>query len=64
MGSADFAPARQMVEVFHEVSDKIGNPLGRLQEVLDVDVPQFINLVHEVEVPAIVPRSGRESGSG
>ena len=64
VGSADFAPARQMVEVFHDVSEKIDNPLGRLQEVMDVDVPQFINLVHEVEVPAIVPRSGRERGSG
>ena len=64
VGSADFAPARQMVEVFQDVSEKIDNPLGRLQEVMDVDVPQFINLVHEVEVPAIVPRSGRERGSG
>ena len=60
MGSADFAPARQMVEVYQDVSAKIDGPLGRLQQVMDVDVPQFINLVHEVEVPAIVPRSGRQ----
>ena len=64
VGSADFAPARQMVEVFQDVSEQIDEPLGRLQQVMDVDVPQFINLVHEVEVPAIVPPSRRERGEG
>jgi hypothetical protein len=49
VGSADFAPARQMVEVYQDVSAQIDGPLGRLQQVMDVDVPQFINLVHEVD---------------
>ena len=70
MSSADFAPTQQAQEVYVDFSGKIDPYLMRLEEVIDKDVSEFENLVHELEVPAIVPlsahagseKTGREVG--
>ncbi len=56
VSSADFAPTQQAQEVYVDFSSKIDPHLMRLEEVIDKDVSEFENLVHELEVPAIVPR--------
>lgn len=58
VASADFAPARQMVEVYEDVSARVTPYLDTLNEILETDVQEFINLVNEMEVPAIVSRPG------
>ena len=55
--AADFAPPNQAHEVLEELSGRLDERLNRLQSVIDEDVANFDNLVHELEVPAIVPRS-------
>ena len=57
VASADGAPTRQSYEVFDDLSGRIDRQLGALQRVVDEDVAAFINLVHELEVPAIVPKT-------
>ena len=57
VGSADFPPTKQAHEVFEDLSSRIGSQLERLQEIMDKDVPEFVNMLHELEIPAIVPRS-------
>ena len=52
---ADFAPPKQVYEVFDDLSSRIGPHLQRLEEVIDEDVDQFINLINELDIPAIVP---------
>ena len=56
VASADFAPARQMVEVYEDVAARVTPYLDTLNEILETDVQEFINLVNEMEVPAIVSR--------
>ena len=34
---------------------RIDSQLERLQEVIDQDVSQFMDMVHEMKIPAIVP---------
>ena len=55
VAAADFAPPRQTYEVFKDFNGRLEPQLQRLQEVVDKDVPEFENLVHELEIPAIVP---------
>ena len=55
VASADFAPPKQAYEVFESVSSRITPHLQRLDEVIDQDVAQFINLINELDIPAIVP---------
>lgn len=55
--SADFAPTRQAHDVFSDLSGRIDVQLRSFQEAVDKDVSGFVNLVHELEIPAIVPRS-------
>ncbi len=57
VAAADFAPPKQAFEVFQEVSARIEPHLVRLQEIFDKDVSEFDNLVHELGIPAIVPRT-------
>ena len=52
---ADFAPPKQAYEVFDDLSSRIGPHLQRLEEVIDEDVARFINLINELDIPAIVP---------
>ena len=57
VASADFAPPQQVHEVFRELSARIEAQQALLQEVVEQDVNNFINLVHELEIPAIIPSS-------
>ena len=56
VANADFAPPKQAYDVFDYVVSRIDPQLQRLQEVVDKDVSEFENLVHELEIPAIIPR--------
>ena len=55
VASSDSAPTKQSYDVFADLSGRIDVQLRSLQQVLDEDLDRFINLVHEMEVPAIVP---------
>ena len=55
VAAADFAPPRQTFEVFDDFNGRLEPQFQMLQEVVDKDVPKFENLVHELEIPAIVP---------
>ena len=55
VASADFAPPQQVHDVFRELSSRIDAQLGLLDEVAQQDVTEFINLVHDLEIPAIIP---------
>ena len=57
----------------HAQSDEIGDTISTpptisaraatgTAPVMDGDVPRFVDLVHELEVPAIVPDTGEDSG--
>ncbi len=54
LSSADFAPTRQSLQVFDQLSGRIDARTALLQDVIDEDVPRFVNLVHELEIPTIV----------
>jgi hypothetical protein len=53
--SADFAPTHQSYDVFDELSDRVDEQLDRLRDVIDKDVPAFVGLIHELEIPPIIP---------
>ena len=55
VAAADFAPPRQTYDAFEDFNGRLEPLFERLQEVVDKDVPQFENLVHELEIPAIIP---------
>ena len=55
VAAADFAPPKQTYEVFEDFNARLAPQFQQLQEVVDKDVPEFENLVHELEIPAIVP---------
>ena len=55
--AADFAPPTQAYAVYDEVVARIEPQLERLQTVIDEDVSAFDNLVHELGIPAIVPKT-------
>ena len=55
--AADFAPPKQAYEVYDAVVARIDPHLQRLQTVIDDDVSAFENLIHELGIPAIVPKS-------
>ena len=56
VGIADFAPPQQTYQVFEEITGRIDAQTKILTDVLDQEVPKFMDLVHELEIPAIVPR--------
>ena len=55
IASADFAPPEQTYQVFDELSGRIDGQVRLLRNLLDEDVPRFTELVHELQIPAIVP---------
>ena len=61
VSSADFAPTRQSLQVFEQLSGRIDARTTLLQDVIDEDVPKFVNLVHELEIPTIVADSPANS---
>ena len=58
VSSADFAPPKQAYDVLDDFTVRIDSQLERLQEVIDQDVSQFMDMVHEMQIPAIVPTTG------
>jgi hypothetical protein len=53
----DFAPPQQTYDVFRVFGERLDAQFQALEQVIDEDVAQFDTLVHELEVPAIVPRT-------
>jgi hypothetical protein len=57
ISAADFRPTRQIYDVLSDINDRIDPNLVTLKGIKDKDLQDFINLLHEVEIPAIVPSS-------
>ena len=57
VSSADFAPPKQAYDALDDFTMRIDSQLERLQEVLDQDVSQFMEMIHEMRIPAIVPNT-------
>ena len=55
IASADASPTKQSYEAFEDFSARADAQIKRIQEVIDTDLDAFINQVHELEIPAIVP---------
>ena len=55
ISAADFKPPKQIYDVFTDITGRIDPHLNSLQQVKDKDLEEFINLLHEIEVPPIVP---------
>jgi hypothetical protein len=51
--SADYRPTKQSRLVFSDVSARLDIQFEALQEVIDNDLPRFIDVVHELELPEI-----------
>ena len=54
--SADAAPTTQSYEVFEHLSSVIDEHIAVVRRVIDKDVPAFVGLIGELDIPAIVPR--------
>ena len=57
--SADSVPTKQSYDVFASLSERADAQFARLQDVIDNDLEQFIELVHEMEVPPIVVQTSQ-----
>ena len=57
VASADERPAEQTYAVFDHVSEQVDAQLQLLGEVIESDLSIFTNLISELQVPAVVPRS-------
>ena len=55
VASADFAPPLQAYQVLGDITVQIDEQTKLLQDIVEQDVPQFIELVQELSIPAIVP---------
>ena len=55
VASADFAPPKQAGEVFQDLSARIDTQISLLEDVVEQDVAQFVSLVEELGIPAIIP---------
>ena len=53
IGIADGAPTRQSREIFAEISEAVDRQLDLLEQVIDNNVPAFMDVVHELEIPAV-----------
>ena len=54
ISSADAAPTTQQREVFEDLSAKAADASDRLDRLVDEDLQQFVDMLHELEVPAIL----------
>jgi hypothetical protein len=57
--TADYAPTKGTLDVFGDLSARLDVQFEALKDVIDNDLPAFISVVHELEIPAI--RSGASS---
>jgi photosystem II stability/assembly factor-like uncharacterized protein len=60
VGSAEAAPTDQSYAVYEDLAAKIDKELAALKKALDEDVPAFVKLVKEQDVPAIVIREEKK----
>jgi photosystem II stability/assembly factor-like uncharacterized protein len=56
VASADAVPTRNSYAVFDVLTERIAEQTDELARIIDEDVPAFIEQVHELGVPSIVPR--------
>ena len=63
VASADFAPPKQAGEVFQDLSSRIDTEIKSLEDVVEHDVSQFVNLVEELGIPAIIPSAAPPVGA-
>ena len=54
VSSADWAPTKQSYAVFDDVSARVDAQLKELQRVIDTDLTDFVRLVDDLQIPAIV----------
>ena len=54
--SADYRPTKQAYEVFDDLSGRLDVQFQALQDILDNDLPKFVDIIHELEIPAINPQ--------
>ena len=57
VASADFAPTRQVGEVFQELSTGIDAQIGKLDGLVEEDLAQFVTVVEELGIPAVIPNA-------
>jgi hypothetical protein len=57
VANADAVPTQQSYDVFHDLSARIDQQLGRWREVVETDVAAFSTLIRTSEVPAIIPKA-------
>ena len=57
VASADFAPPRQAGEVFQELSAGIDAQIGKLDGLVEEDLAQFVTVVEELGIPAVIPNA-------
>ena len=55
VASADAVPTQQSYEVFEDLSGRIGQHIQGVRQVVDEDIATFMDLIHELEIPPIVP---------
>ena len=58
VSSGDYAPPKQAHDVFAHFSEVLDGHFATLRSILDEDLDEFQNLLAELEVSAIVPRTG------
>ena len=54
VSSADAAPTTQQREVFDDLSTRAADASDRLNRLVDEDLQRFVDILHEIEVPAIL----------
>ena len=55
--SADYRPTKQAYDVFEDLSGRLDVQFQALQDIIDNDLPKFVDIIHELEIPAINPKS-------
>ena len=56
--SADSVPTQAAYQVLDDLSERTDVQLRRLDEVVDNDLAVFGDLLHEMEIPAVIPDAG------
>lgn len=51
----DYAPTRQAVEVYEELAGKVNAQLARLREIMQTDLAQLNQQIHDSGIPVIAP---------
>ncbi len=57
ISSADSAPTTQQHEVYGVLSERAGNALEKLEQLESGDLQRFVDTLHELEIPAIIPKA-------